>query len=68
MSWRARQSDTRHLGLWSVGRGEENRLLLENMSKELANISRSGSGTKVVGIDLDGRVWMALDASVVQAE
>jgi len=33
----AGESDTRHLGLWSVGRGEENRLLLENMSKDLAN-------------------------------
>jgi len=29
----AGKSDTRHLGLWSVGRGEENRLLIANMSR-----------------------------------
>lgn len=26
-------SDASHLGLWSVGRGEENRLLIANMSR-----------------------------------
>lgn len=41
----AGEDDTRHLGLWSVGRGKED-LLAENMSKDLVYISRSEIGIR----------------------
>jgi hypothetical protein len=45
----AGESDTRHLGLWSVGRGEENRLLIANMSRIWCSYLQleNGEGTKV---------------------
>lgn len=42
----AEGSDTSHLGMWSVGRGEENRLLLVNMSRFGVDISRGDWASK----------------------
>lgn len=63
----AGESDTRHLGLWSVGRGKENRLS-ENMSKDLVYRSPEENRASKSQIDF-GVSWGVLeDSSVVQAE
>lgn len=61
----AGESDTSHLGLWSVGRGEENRLLIVNMSRVWCiylHVGETGS-IKAGGSDFDGWFWKDLGSS-----
>ena len=69
----AGESDTSHLGLWSVGRGEKNRLLVSNMSrtwcKYLLSQEQAVRRRHFVGIrPCGGKFRKTLDSSVVQAD
>lgn len=63
------ESEACHLGMWSVGRGEENRLLFANMSKvfgEVQTVRRSelgiGHQSTLQNVS-DGEFWNRLEHS-----